>query len=79
MDTLSQLRTILSQEFGIDINHIDSQSTLQGNLNLDSVDVISLVASIEIKFQISLNEEDLLPIETLQQLADLIDERLSHA
>ena len=79
MDTLSQLRTILSQEFGIDINHIDSQSTLQGNLNLDSVDVISLVASIEIKFQISLNEEDLLPIETLQQLANLIDERLNHA
>ena len=79
MDTLSQLRTILSQEFGIDINHIDSQSTLQGNLNLDSVDVISLVASIEIKFQISLNEEDLLPIETLQQLANLIDERLNDA
>ncbi len=79
MDTLSQLKTILNQEFGIDINNIDSQSTIQGNLNLDSVDVISLVASIEIKFQISLNEEDLLPIETLQQLADLIDERLSHA
>ena len=79
MDTLSQLKTILNQEFGIDINNIESQSTIQGNLNLDSVDVISLVASIEIKFQISLNEEDLLPIETLQQLADLIDERLSHA
>lgn len=79
MDTLSQLKTILSQEFGIDINNIDSQSTIQGNLNLDSVDVISLVASIEIKFQVSLNEEDLLPIETLQQLADLIDDRLSHA
>ena len=79
MDTLPQLKTILSQEFGIDINNIDSQSTIQGNLNLDSVDVISLVASIEIKFQVSLNEEDLLPIETLQQLADLIDDRLSHA
>ena len=79
MDTLSQLKTILSQEFGIDINNIDSQSTIQGNLNLDSVDVISLVASIEIKFQISLNEEDLLPIETLQQLANLIDERLNDA
>ncbi|HAG61879.1 MAG: hypothetical protein CMF55_03660 [Legionellales bacterium] len=79
MDTLSQLKTILNQEFGIDINNIESQSTIQGNLNLDSVDLISLVASIEIKFQISLNEEDLLPIETLQQLADLIDERLSHA
>ena len=79
MDTLSQLKTILNQEFGINIDNIDSQSTIQGNLNLDSVDVISLVASIEIKFQISLNEEDLLPIETLQQLADLIDERLSHA
>ena len=79
MDTLSQLKTILNQEFGIDINNIDSQSTIQGNLNLDSVDVISLVASIEIKFKINLNEEDLLPIETLQKLADLIDERLSHA
>ena len=78
MDTLSQLKTILNQEFGIDINNIDSQSTIQGNLNLDSVDVISLVASIEIKFKINLNEEDLLPIETLQKLADLIDERLSH-
>ena len=79
MDTLSQLKTILNQEFGIDINNIDSQSTIQGNLNLDSVDVISLVASIEIKFKINLNEEDLLPIETLQKLADLIDVRLSHA
>ena len=78
MDTLSQLKTILNQEFGIDINNIDSQSTIQGNLNLDSVDVISLVASIEIKFKINLNEEDLLPIETLQKLAHLIDERLSH-
>ncbi|MBV53633.1 MAG: hypothetical protein CL816_06185 [Coxiellaceae bacterium] len=78
MDTLTRLKTMLSQEFGIEISQIDSQSTIQGNLNLDSVDVISLVASIEIKFNISLNEEDLLPIETLQQLADLIDERTKH-
>ncbi len=79
MDTLTGLKTLLNQEFGINMSDIDSQSTIQGNLNLDSVDVISLVASIEIEFHISLNEEDLLPIETLQQLADLIDERLASA
>ena len=76
MDTLESLKQIVAKEFGIDVDVIDSQSTIQGNLNLDSVDMVSLVASIEMHFKITLKEEDLLPIETLQQLADLIDDRI---
>ncbi len=76
MDTLESLKQIVAKEFGIDVDVIDSQSTIQGNLNLDSVDIVSLVASIEMHFKITLKEEDLLPIETLQQLADLIDDRI---
>ena len=60
-------------------NTITADSKIQGDLNLDSVDLISLVASIEIKFSIELNEETLLPIETLQQLADIIDQNINHA
>ncbi len=76
MNTLESLKQIVAKEFGIDVDVIDSQSTIQGNLNLDSVDIVSLVASIEMHFKITLKEEDLLPIETLQQLADLIDDRI---
>ena len=76
MNTLESLKQIVAKEFGIDVDVIDSQSPIQGNLNLDSVDIVSLVASIEMHFKITLKEEDLLPIETLQQLADLIDDRI---
>jgi acyl carrier protein len=79
MNTTETLQLMISQEFDIDINTITADSKIQGDLNLDSVDLISLVASIEIKFSIELNEETLLPIETLQQLADIIDQNINHA
>lgn len=63
METFNKLALILSDLSGIEDIHLDHE--LQGDLGLDSLQMVSLLMMLEEKFQILLNESDMNPFDLI--------------
>ena len=52
------VRDILSEKLGIDLHLIQNDSSIQDDLNIDSLDFVEILAEIEKKFGIEIPDED---------------------
>ncbi|MGE4607074.1 MAG: acyl carrier protein [Myxococcota bacterium] len=66
---------ILVHEFGFSPQDLRLDTHLIDDLDMDSIDAIDMAVRIEEKTNLSLNEEDLRSILTIQNAVDLINER----
>jgi|GEM_PF-641522 len=78
-DILTDIKQIIATEFDIPLTNISDSSKIDNDLNLDSVDIVSLVSAIEEKYKIELDEEEMLPIESINQLALLVEDSIAAA
>jgi acyl carrier protein len=63
-------------EFGFSTAALRAETRLLEDLDLDSIDAIDLAVRIEEKTRLALTGTDLQSIETIQDIVDLIHERL---
>ena len=61
METFNKLVDVLSELSGIENIHLDH--ALQGDLGLDSLQMVTLLMTVEERFQILLNESDMNPFD----------------
>lgn len=66
----------LVREFELERDALRPDSHLIDDLDLDSIDAIDLGVRLEEKVGVSFSEEDLKSLQTLQDVVDLIHERL---
>jgi acyl carrier protein len=77
-DTLRQeLATILENEKGVTPSSLDDDTDLRSELELDSVDLISMAMCVESKYRIRLDQEELQAINTVGNLLDTIEKHFS--
>jgi acyl carrier protein len=69
-DVLEEIERV-AMESGID-PPLDPDAELQRDLALDSLALITLVVSLEDRFQVALSEEDAAEVRTARQLAALV-------
>lgn len=67
---------VLKREFQFRDEDLVPQAHLMDDLDLDSIDAIDLAVRLEEKTGLSLKEQDLKSIETIQDVVDLVHERL---
>jgi acyl carrier protein len=58
---------------------IDDAKNLRTDLNLDSVDVVSIVSQVERRFRIRLSQRDLGTLVTVGDVLDLLQKKLQEA
>jgi acyl carrier protein len=68
----------LIEEFEVDGDDIQPDAILKDTLQLDSLDYVDLVVSIESNFGVKLVEADFAGISTFQTFYDLIEHKLKH-
>ncbi|MDO1449598.1 acyl carrier protein [Rhodocytophaga aerolata] len=68
---------ILQTKMGVDKRLITSQSHLIRELGLDSLDRVELIVDVETQFDITISDEELESLVTLQDLIVCIEEKLS--
>ena len=68
--------TILADEFEVDEEVIQPNSNLKDTLDLDSLDYVDLVVTIETNFGVKLVEVDFAGVSSFQDFYDLIDLKL---
>lgn len=74
---IEKINSFLIDEFEVEASDILPEANLKETLELDSLDFVDLVVSIEANFGIKLTGEDFVNIVTLQNFYDLIQNKLS--
>jgi len=64
--------SILSEISGVDESDIKPETDLAKDLDIDSIKAIEITVAIEKKFSVSIRDEDVPKIMTLQQAVDLV-------
>ena len=63
------VRDIIATQLGMDANNIKPESDIINDLGLDSLDIVELVMTLEEKWNIVADDED---IKTLKTVADVV-------
>lgn len=71
------VRDILMREFQFTADELTLTAHLVDDLDLDSIDAIDLSVRLEEKTGLSFKEEELKAIQTIEDVVDFIDARLS--
>ena len=74
---IGKINHFLEDEFEVDADEIQPQANLKEALELDSLDYVDLVVSVESNFSVKLDAEDFVSVVTLQNFYDLIDEKVN--
>jgi acyl carrier protein len=67
-----EIISILSEISGVDEPDIKPETDLAKDLDIDSIKAIEITVAIEKKFKVSIRDEDVPKIMTLQQAVDLV-------
>ncbi len=76
-DIILKTNEFLIDEFEVDEGDISPDADLKETLELDSLDYVDLVVSVESNFSVKLVAEDFVSIITLQDFYNFIDSRLN--
>jgi|TARA_B110000263_G_scaffold174867_1_gene152770 acyl carrier protein len=74
---IDKINNFLIDEFEVEAKDVLPEANLKETLELDSLDFVDLVVSIETNFGVKLIGEDFINVVTLQDFYDLIENKLS--
>lgn len=72
MNMLEKLQEIIADKLGIEASEIKPESKFSEDLGADSLDLFEVVMGLEEAFDISIDNEDLDQIKTVQDAMDYI-------
>ena len=75
-EIVEKIKSFLVEEFEVNYDDIQPESNLKDTLELDSLDYVDLVVSIESNFGVKLVEVDFVGIADFQSFYDLIENKL---
>lgn len=78
-EIFGRVRKILVNEFELDPDVISPSAHIIDDLDLDSIDAIDLAVDLEKETGLSLKEEELRAVRVVQDIVDLIYNRLCKA
>lgn len=64
---------IISEQFNVPMDELTEDVNLVNDLNADSIELVELIMTIEDNFDIEIEEDDLMDIETIKDIFELMD------
>ena len=75
-EIIEQVNTLLSEEFEIEQSEFAPDAVLKETLQLDSINLVDLVALVHYTYKITIPATDLPSIKTFNDLYDYIEQHL---
>jgi acyl carrier protein len=72
------LRELVEVETGDPCPQLDPTTDLRAGLNLDSMDLVSLLFRIENRFKIKISTDQFAEVTTVSQLLDLLQQKIAN-
>jgi acyl carrier protein len=77
-EIIAQVNSLLADEFEIEDAVFAPEDNLKETLNLDSINLVDLIALVQFTYKITIPIEDLKKIQTFQNLYDYIEQHLEN-
>jgi len=72
----SIVRDVLSEKLGIDFQLIQPDSSIEDDLNIDSLDFTEIIMEIEKKFRIKITDEESEKLRTVAQIISFVKRKI---
>jgi len=73
-EIIAQVNDLLAEEFEIEVSEMTPEANLKETLNLDSINLVDLIALVQFTYKITIPVEDLKKIQTFNDLYDYIEQ-----
>ena len=73
-EIIEQVNSLLAEEFEIEQTEFAPEATLKETLQLDSINLVDLIALVQFTYKITIPVEDLKKIQTFTDLYDYIEQ-----
>jgi acyl carrier protein len=73
-EIIAQVNSLLAEEFEIEESEFAPEANLKETLNLDSINLVDLIALVQFTYKITIPVEDLKKIKTFSDLYDYIEQ-----
>ena len=73
-EIIAQVNSLLAEEFEIEESEFAPEANLKETLNLDSINLVDLIALVQFTYKITIPVEDLKKIQTFTNLYDYIEQ-----
>jgi acyl carrier protein len=73
-EIITKVNSLLAEEFEIEESEFAPEANLKDTLNLDSINLVDLIALVQFNYKITIPVEDLKKIQTFNNLYDYIFE-----
>ena len=75
-EIIEQVNSLLAEEFEIEQTEFAPEATLKETLQLDSINLVDLVALVQYTYKVTIPAKDLPSIKTFNDLYDYIEQHL---
>jgi len=75
-EIIEQVNSLLEEEFEVEQSEFTPDANLKETLNLDSINLVDLIALVQMTYKITIPVEDLKKIQTFNNLYDYIEQHL---
>ncbi len=72
---LDKVREVMADTLGCDIDTITLETSLKEDLELDSLDAVDLNMALEEAFEVSISDEELAGLKTVDDIIKIITEK----
>ena len=76
-EIIEQVNNRLAEEFEVEASEFAPEANLKETLNLDSINLVDLIALVQFTYKITIPVEDLKKIQTFTNLYDYIEQQLA--
>jgi acyl carrier protein len=76
-EIIEQVNNLLAEEFEVEASEFAPEANLKETLNLDSINLVDLIALVQFTYKITIPVEDLKKIQTFNNLYDYIEQYLA--
>lgn len=73
-EIISQVNSMLAEEFEIEESEFAPEANLKETLNLDSINLVDLIALVQVTYKITIPVNELKQIQTFNDLYDYIEQ-----
>ena len=75
-EIIEQVNSLLEEEFEVEQSEFAPDANLKETLSLDSINLVDLIALVQMTYKITIPVEDLKQIQTFNNLYDYIEQHL---
>ena len=76
-EIIERARTVLAEEFEIDLDTITPDASLKDTLGLDSLDLVDVVVLVQQNFGITLTGPDFVEVKTFADFYELLEKKIN--